>query len=287
MANDAPSSSREHLAVAREAGYGRFSPIAVVAGTLCGFGAFAILAAIMGAILSKADVNTNFRTNDWTSASAASGLATAVALFLAYLFGGYVAGRMARRAGLMHGIATFVLALVIAGVAGGLVAGLSDKSGRKDLKRNLRSIGIPSTPSQWGKVGITAGILALALMLVGAVLGGLWGERWHTKLARRAVDPEYGPEADARRQVVDADNERDRLLASDEAMRRDAEAARAERVPDVRGEERVVQRREVTNVQTAPPNTEGATAIADPDGGSRGDEPRYTAAEWAELQRRQ
>jgi hypothetical protein len=33
-------------------------------------------------------------------------------------------------------------------------------------------------------------------MLVGALLGGMLGERWHTKLARRAASPKYGPDRD-------------------------------------------------------------------------------------------
>lgn len=267
--NDQQRATSEHLAVAREAGYGRFSPAAILAGTLSGYGAFAILASVVGAVFAKAKWNTNFRTNDWTSASAASGLATAVVLFLAYLFGGYVAGRMARRAGLMHGLATFVLGIVIAAAAGGLVAGLADD---QDLKRNLRSIGIPSTPSQWGKVGIAAGILALALMLVGAALGGILGERWHTTLARRAVDPEYGPEAETRQRATAIEAQRDETVERDEALRRDAEASRVAQ----NDEERDRQRDPVV----AGPTT-GATAVGE------GDEPRYTAAEWAEMQRRQ
>jgi hypothetical protein len=41
-----------------------------------------------------------------------------------------------------------------------------------------------------------AGIGSLAAMLVGALLGGMLGERWHTKLTRRAASPKYGPDRD-------------------------------------------------------------------------------------------
>jgi hypothetical protein len=40
-----------------------------------------------------------------------------------------------------------------------------------------------------------AGIGSLAAMLAGALLGGVLGERWHTKLTRRAASGNYGPTA--------------------------------------------------------------------------------------------
>jgi hypothetical protein len=41
-----------------------------------------------------------------------------------------------------------------------------------------------------------AGIGSLVAMLVGALLGGVLGERWHSKLARRAVSGKYRPNRD-------------------------------------------------------------------------------------------
>jgi len=114
-------------------------------------------------------------------------------LLLAYLFGGYVAGRMARRAGLLHGIAVFILALIIVALVAAIAATQTDTSA---IRGNLRSLGIPTTGAEWGDVGTLAGIGSLAAMLVGALLGGLLGERWHTKLTRRAASPNYGPERD-------------------------------------------------------------------------------------------
>jgi hypothetical protein len=32
-------------------------------------------------------------------------------------------------------------------------------------------------------------------MLIGSLVGGADGERWHTKLVRRALDPSIGPDA--------------------------------------------------------------------------------------------
>ena len=114
-------------------------------------------------------------------------------LLLAYLSGGYVAGRMARRAGLLNGRAVFLLALVLVAVVGAVAASQADAEA---IGGNLRSLGIPTTGTEWGKVGTVAGIGSLAAMLLGALLGGVLGERWHSKLTRRAVSGKYRPGRD-------------------------------------------------------------------------------------------
>ncbi|MBI2710485.1 MAG: TIGR04086 family membrane protein [Actinobacteria bacterium] len=289
MARRRLSPAREHKAVAREAGFGSLSPVSIVAGTLTAYGSFAILAAVVGAIFSAAGADTNFRTNDWTSASAVGGLATALTLFVAYLFGGYVAGRMARRAGMLNGLFVFLLGLVAAGVVGGLVSVLADN---QDVNRNLRSIGVPTTASQWGNVGIAAAIASLVLMAAGAIGGGVLGERWHTKLARRAADPDYGPEVAARRRAEEADAERGRVIAADPAVRRDAALVGPNRDDDGDGIDDRSERASAREIDLR----EDRPGMAPRKAGtgrswfgrhSSGDEPRYTAAEWAELQRRE
>lgn len=189
--------SAQHREVAREAGLGRISPVSVIAGTMCAYGTFAIVAAVVGALLSRTDVDTDFRTNDFTSSGAVAGLASALVLLAAYLFGGYVAGRMARRAGILHGILVFVLSLVVGAIVGGVAATAEGA----DVEENIRSIGVPTSWDQVEGVAIAAAIASLAAILIGSVLGGMLGERWHTKLARRVADPDYGPAADARRRA--------------------------------------------------------------------------------------
>ena len=117
-------------------------------------------------------------------------IAGAIVLFLAYLFGGYVAGRMARRAGLLNGLAVFVLAIVLIAAVGAIVAGQADVD---SIRTNLRSLGIPTSGSEWSDIGTLAGIASLAAMLIGALVGGVLGERWHSKLTRRAVSGKYRP----------------------------------------------------------------------------------------------
>lgn len=246
MADQRTTPRRDHVAVAREAGLGRVSLLSVLAGTLTSYGTFAVVAAIVGAVLAAAEVDTDFSTNDWASTGAAGMAATAVALLVAYLFGGYVAGRMARRSGVLHGVAVVVLGLLAAAVAGALVTGLADAD---DVERNLRSIGVPTTADDWGDVGLAGAIAALVAMVVGGTIGGGMGERWHTKLARRAADPTYGPAADARRRADAADAARDReLLARDDLVGRDATLAAGDR-----------RRDDTSGTTTAGPTAAGTT----------------------------
>jgi hypothetical protein len=221
-------SPRDRAALAREAGLGRLSLPSVLAGVLVAYGAFAVLAALVGAAAAAIGLNTDLAGNDWDWASLGVGgaIAVAIVLLLAYLFGGYVAGRMARRAGLLNGLAVFVLAVVLVAVVAAIAASQADTDA---LQANLRSLGIPTTGTEWGKVGTVAGIGSLAAMLVGALLGGLLGERWHTKLTRRAVSDKYGPD----RADQPAERDRGNDLANEAAQRqrrRDGDGAGATRI---------------------------------------------------------
>lgn len=224
-----PRPAREHRATAREAGLGPISLVSVLAGTVTAYGTFAIVAAVAGSILAAADVDTEFRTDDWASSGFVAGVVTAVVMLAAYLFGGYVAGRMARRSGLLHGLAVVVLGIVLGAVAG-VVASLGDDDAVRD---NLRSVGIPTSWDQVEGVAVFGAAASLIALIVGGILGGMLGERWHTRLARRVADPGRGPAADARR-AAEHDRDRaehlererderltgDRVLAGEEAGRR-------------------------------------------------------------------
>jgi hypothetical protein len=182
--------SGDRASLAREAGVGKLSFISVLAGTLVAYGAFAVLAALVGAAATAIGLTNDLSSNDWARLGTGSAIAGAIVLFVAYLFGGYVAGRMARRAGLLNGLAVFVLAIVLIAAVGAIVASQADAD---TIRTNLRSLGIPTSGTEWGDVGTLAGIASLAAMLVGALLGGVLGERWHSKLTRRAVSGKYSP----------------------------------------------------------------------------------------------
>ncbi len=180
-------SSRDRRAFASAASMGQVSLTSVLAGTLVAYAAFAILLAIVAAILAAVGVDTTGLTsNDWRQAGVVGGIVAALVLLLAYFFGGYVAGRMARRAGALNGGLVFVLAVLIAIVVGALVG---TQTNTEALADNLRTLGVPTSGSEYGDIGTVAGIAAIVAMLLGAVLGGKAGERWHGKLATRALAP--------------------------------------------------------------------------------------------------
>ena len=148
-----------HREQTAEAGFPSISFISLLAGLVTAYGTFAVVAAIAGSVLSAADVETEFRTNDWTGSGAVAALTSAVVLLLAYLFGGYVTGRMARRAAVLHGVLLFVATLIVGAIAGGVVAGLTDDA---EIRSNLRTIGVPTTWDQISDVAVVGVIVSLA-----------------------------------------------------------------------------------------------------------------------------
>jgi hypothetical protein len=186
---------RDRKALVADAGFKEVSFISVAAGVVAAYGMFALLAGLAAGVIAAADANIDL-ASDWRELGMAGGLVVAGLLLVAYLFGGYVAGRMARRAGVLHGVVVFVLGVAVVAVA----AFLARQLGGADVAAsNLRGLGVPTTGAEWRDVATVAGIASLAAMLVGALAGGILGERWHGKLLTRALDPQIGAEAEARR----------------------------------------------------------------------------------------
>jgi hypothetical protein len=264
--------ARDRRAVVEEAGLSRLSFVSVLAGTLAAYGAFALVAAIAGALLDAADVDTDFTTNDWSSTGAIGGLATGVVLLLAYLFGGYVAGRMARRDGMLHGIAVALLSIIGGGIAGAVIGAVADDA---DVERNLRSIGVPTSWDDWSGVAVATAIVAVAAVIIGSIVGAMYGERWHARLVRRAADPSIGPAAAAQRRADEMAAERD------EMVQREAWPA-GTRAGD--GEVERDRQPETIDLRDQPRRSDERVAIGH-DGD--GEEPRYTAAEWQRMREAQ
>jgi amino acid transporter len=114
------------------------------------------------------------------------GIVLLVVLFVAYYCGGYVAGRMARFDGAKQGLAVWLWAVVIAIVLAllGLVAG-SQYNVLSELNAFPQ---IPVSGSDLTTGGVIALVAAAAVSLVGAVLGGLAGMRFHRKVDRTGLD---------------------------------------------------------------------------------------------------
>jgi hypothetical protein len=107
------------------------------------------------------------------------------------------------------------------------VAALARSSADPDaIASNLRSLGIPTTADEWGQAGTVAGIASLIAVVLGSLLGGALGERWHARLFARAVDPNVGAQAAAARQAEQARAEANLALARSEGRVRAHELER-------------------------------------------------------------
>ena len=152
------------------------------------------LAVLLIAIVSAAGVaigltqgvpSVGEATSNASGIGLGGGSALLVVLFLAYLAGGYVAGRMSRFDGARQGIAVWVIGLVVVIVLAvvGVVFG--------SQYNVLSQLNLPRIPVDEG-TATTAGIIALVAVLLvtllGAVIGGKLGERFHRKVDRAGFD---------------------------------------------------------------------------------------------------
>jgi hypothetical protein len=109
------------------------------------------------------------------------GIAVLVVLFLAYLAGGYVAGRMSRFDGARQGLAVWIIGLLVVlllAAAGGILGSQYNVFQQLNLPR------IPIDEGTATTAGIITLVAILLVTLVGAVLGGKLGERFHRKVDR-------------------------------------------------------------------------------------------------------
>jgi MFS family permease len=150
-------------------------------------------AVILVALLSAAGVALGLAQGVDTADEAAEqaetlgiggGIAVLVVLFLAYLAGGYVAGRMSRFDGARQGFAVWLIGLIVVLVLAAAGALLGSEY------NVLSQLNLPRIPIDEG-TATTAGIVTLvAILLVtllGAILGGKLGDRFHRKVDRAGL----------------------------------------------------------------------------------------------------
>ena len=202
MATTAVEKSKTRSDLAQLAGRGPFSLLSMLAGVLVGYAAFALLLGGAVAILrgngSQLDLSEN-----WGDLSATGGLMLGALLFVSYLVAGYIAGRMAWRRGVAHGVLVFLGSILLVGVAAALLRVLTQPEDVEGITDALKSFGVPTTAEEWGSVGPVLWVATLVGMFLGSVLGGMLGERWFTKVSRRALDAEVDL-----RERMEASNER-------------------------------------------------------------------------------
>jgi len=107
-----------------------------------------------------------------------------IVLLLAYFTGGYVAGRMARFSGAKQGVAVWLWALIVAVVLTiiGVIVG-----NQASVTEQIQGLGIPTSQNLTGP-GMIALLVVAAVALVGAILGGLAGMRYHRRIDRTDFD---------------------------------------------------------------------------------------------------
>jgi len=177
--------AREAVA-AQRAVFGGISWGAAFFGWLSANGLAVLLIALLSAAGVALGLARGVDTADEAAAQAETlgiggGIAILVVLFLAYLAGGYVAGRMARFDGARQGVAVWLIGLLVVLVlaAAGAILGAQYNV--------LQQLNLPRIPIDEG-TATTAGIITLvAILLVtllGALIGGTIGERYHRKVDR-------------------------------------------------------------------------------------------------------
>jgi hypothetical protein len=146
----------------------------------------ALLTAAGAAVGLGQNVTAGQTTQNVQTIGLVGGIVLLVIILVAYFAGGYVAGRMARFNGFKQGLGVWLWSLIAAVV----VAVLSLIAGSKfNVLANLN--GFPRIPVDEGTMttgGVIAAIVVVAAALVGALLGGVAGMRFHRRVDRATPD---------------------------------------------------------------------------------------------------
>lgn len=169
------------IAAARDRFGGIDLPAGLV-GMLTAIAVLVLLGGIVGAAIGAIGYQTGLSGNNVEDISLASLIGGLVVLAIAYLVGGWTAGRIARYDGARNGLMTAVWTIVLAGALSALAAWFGSEY---DVFANVQ---LP----QWfdrdalTTTALASGLAAVATMLVAALLGGLWGTRYH-RLADQTI----------------------------------------------------------------------------------------------------
>lgn len=148
-----------------------------VAGALVGFAVFAFGAVIIGAVIGSDEFGV--RDRDWETLGFGASVAAGLLLFVGFLYGGFVAGRLGGvgQHGIGLGFGTFLVGAGLAALAGWAVQAGADGEQAQQYASVLRSLGVPGDLDGWRDIATTAGVSAVAGMLLGALAGGALAHR--------------------------------------------------------------------------------------------------------------
>jgi hypothetical protein len=173
----------------QRAEFGGFNWGSAFFGWLVAIGLGVLLTAIVAAAgtgIGLTTVGSGTARNNADTIGVAGGILLVAIAMIAYYCGGYVAGRMARFSGLRQGLAVWLWGIIVAIILGlvGAVAGT-----QANVISQLGSVpNLPFSPSTITLAGIVSAVLALVVMLVGALLGGLAGMRYHRRVDRVGLE---------------------------------------------------------------------------------------------------
>jgi len=184
--------TREEVLEREKARFGGIKFGSAFFGWLTATGTAVLLTAVLTAIgvavgqsqgIDAGDVNDTASQNAGTIGLVGA-IALGVILLISYYCGGYVAGRMARFDGVKQGVAVWLWAIIIAVVVAivGLIAGT-----QTNILSNLNGLPIPTSGSDLTATSILTAVGALVISLVGAILGGLAGMRFHRRVDREGL----------------------------------------------------------------------------------------------------
>lgn len=184
----APSGADLRAMVVRrqKAEYGRLQLLPGLLGWLVAMTLIGFLTWIVGAVApSAAGTSVPAHVGDsmqnlvqGSGNGAVWGAVFGVIFFVSYVAGGYAAGRAGRFSGVKQGVAVWLWQLMGTAVTTVLTLFLADRMGNSVPLGSVQSLG--GSDFMWG---LAAAVSALIVGLIGAILGGLWGTRFH-----RAVD---------------------------------------------------------------------------------------------------
>lgn len=172
---------RESVYSRERAEYGGIKFGVAFFGWLTATGLLVMLSAVAAAIFAAFGFDADTVVEADFAAALTSAIVLLAILFVAYLAGGYVAGRMARFAGAKQGVAVWIWGMVVTGL---LIAVAAIAGTQLDVLSRAGVVPqIAFGPDQVLGTALTiAG--AVVVSLLGAVLGGIAGMRFHRRVDR-------------------------------------------------------------------------------------------------------
>ncbi len=169
--------------------FGGLDVPASMTGMLVAFAMLLILAGLASAAFGAIAFQTGTAGN-LTELSVGALITAGVVLFLAFLIGGWAAGRMSRYSGATNGLMVAVWFLLLLAVLAALGAIAGDAY---NLFDNLQ-VAKANLPNWFSADTVTTGAIVSAIafavvMFLGAIIGGLWGQHFHSKADEIIANP--------------------------------------------------------------------------------------------------